>query len=44
VTPSWDPAAVRAQKQKGNALLNPTYDETHDTEPPRPAGELLEMI
>jgi hypothetical protein len=33
VTPSWDKDDERAQKAKGNRLLNPTYDEAHAAEP-----------
>jgi hypothetical protein len=33
VTPSWDKDDEREQKQKGNRLLNPTYEEAHAAEP-----------
>jgi hypothetical protein len=32
VEPGWDRDDECAQKQKGNTLLNPTYDEAHDAE------------
>jgi hypothetical protein len=32
LTPSWDVDAEKAQRKKGNALLNPTYEEAHDAE------------
>jgi hypothetical protein len=33
VTPSWDKDDERAQRQQGNRLLNPTFEEAHAAEP-----------
>jgi hypothetical protein len=33
VKPSWDKDDERAQKQQGNRLLNPTFEEAHAAEP-----------
>jgi hypothetical protein len=44
VTPSWDKDDERAQRQKDNRLLNPTYEEAHAAKPfdvPRMTSEAV---